>query len=53
VAVFGIYLFLFNFAYALIVSFSGANYADFFIQSAVELLFVAIGVFAYESLFQR
>ncbi len=48
--IFGIYLFLFNFAYALIVNLELATYIDFFIRTGMDVLFASIGVFIYEYL---
>jgi hypothetical protein len=50
---FGIYLFLFNLAYALIVNLELATYIDFFIRTGVDVLFTSTGVFAYEYLVQN
>lgn len=47
---FGIYLFLFNFAYTLIVSFTLEGYIDFFIRTGMDILFASAGIFVYEYL---
>ncbi|MGB9980553.1 hypothetical protein [Methanobacterium sp.] len=49
-AMFGIYLFLFNFAYALIVNLKIDGYIDFFIRASIDVLFVSLGIFVYEYL---
>lgn len=46
--IFGIYLFLFNFAYTLIVSFTMKGYVDFLIRTGVDVLFASAGIFIYE-----
>jgi hypothetical protein len=51
--IFGIYLFMFNFAYALIVNFTFDMYIDFFIRTGMGVLFAAIGVYVYEYLVQK
>lgn len=48
--IFGTYLFMLNFAYALIVNFSLQTYLDFFIRNVMDILFASIGVYVYEYL---
>lgn len=50
---FGIYLFMLNFAYALIVSFTLQTYLDFFIRTGMDVLSASIGVYAYEYLLNK
>lgn len=51
--IFGVYLFMLNFAYALIVSFSLQTYLDFIIRNGMDVIFVIIAIFAYEYLVKR
>ncbi len=49
-AVFGVYLFLFNFAYFLIVSLPFSGYLDMFARSLVDVAGITAGVFLFETL---
>jgi hypothetical protein len=51
--IFGIYIFMFNFAYALIVNLTLKGYADFFIRTFVDVIFATMGIFVYEYLVQK
>lgn len=48
--IFGIFLFMFNYAYALIVSFTFEMSLDFFIRCGMDTLFATMGIFAFEYL---
>ncbi|BDZ72040.1 hypothetical protein GCM10025861_25570 [Methanobacterium petrolearium] len=48
--IFGVYLFMLNFAYALIVSFILQTYLDFIIRNSMDVIFAIIAIFTYEYL---
>lgn len=48
--IFGIYIFMFNFAYYLIVDTNLMGLVDMFVRSGMDILFAFIGVYTYEYL---
>ena len=51
--IFGIYIFMFNFAYALIVSISYEGYIDFILRTSMDVIFVTLAIFVFEFLNSR
>lgn len=51
--IFGIYIFMFNFAYALIVSMSYEGYIDFILRTSMDVIFVTLAIFVFEFLINR
>ncbi len=49
--VFGSYIFLFNFAYTLIVAFDSAGYVD--LENGADVIAVTVGVLVFEGLARR
>jgi hypothetical protein len=48
IVVFGVNMFLFNFAFALIVNLTPARYLDFLERISIDVLSITVGVYLYE-----